>query len=259
MKETHAILGGSIVVALGIGILVFNLQDEQSASAAPPITQKSERQDTPPPSQKTSTIDLDSLAREVAPEKGRIKNHAGHIIIATADTKDAEKTDALLKSFARGEAHLNHMRRENAFVTRRQIVELPETVTEIGEKIRSGEKIEKILIPDFDGGTFEMTYNPNLMGPNGEENGTLLGTIADREYSNVILGYYEDATSGYVNLPDTNRVLEYMTVGGKQIVVKEIDLAARNIAEPCGLCEHHNGQSPHPAGAAHHVAQGLGE
>jgi len=151
------------------------------------------------------------------------------------------------------------MRRENAFVTRRQIVELPETFTELGDRIKKGEKIDTITIPDFDGDTFEMKYNPRLMGPSGDGNGTLLGKIPSHRHSDVILGYYKGSTSGYVNLPIENRVLEYMTVGGKQIVVKEIDLAARNLAEPCHICAQANGNSPHPSGTAHHVATELGK
>jgi len=196
-------------------------------------------------------VDLDSLAREVEAEVVRSPNSAGHVIIASAETSDAIKTDALLKSFARGEAHLDHMRRENAFVTRRQIVELPETFAEIGDRLNSGEDIESIEIPGFDGETYTMNYDPTLMGPTGERIGTLIGNVPGEEASDVILGYYEGATSGYVNLPSQNTVLEYMTVGGNQIVVKEIDLEARTIAEPCVLCLHADGQAPHPAGDAH--------
>jgi len=227
-------------------------QDEQVAAQVEPKKQNVT-------STRLKPADLNSLIREVRAEAPRKANDAGHIIIASANTSDAEATDALLRSFARGEAHLNHMRRENAFVTRRQIVELPETFTELGDRIKNGDQVTTITIPDFDGSTFEMKYNPRLMGPAGDGNGTLLGKIPAHDHSDVILGYYKGSTSGYVNLPVENRVLEYMTVGGKQIVVKEIDLAARNEAEPCHICTQANGSSDHPAGNAHHIATGLGQ
>jgi len=201
------------------------------------------------------SVDLDTLAREVPPEIPRATNQAGHTIIASADTSNPEKTDALLKSFARGKAHLEHMRRENAFVKRRQIVELSETFADFGERIRNGEEIKTLEIPAFDGETYTMVYDPTLMGPDSATAGTLIGGVQDKEASDVILGYYNGFTSAYVNIPTQNTVLEYMTVGGNQIVVKEIDLDARNIAEPCLRCNPEaGGHSPHPAGWAHELS-----
>jgi len=205
------------------------------------------------------SVDLDTLAREVPSNIPRATNAAGHTIIASANTNDLEKTDALLKSFARGKGHLEHMRRENAFVTRRQIVELSESFADVGDRILNGGKIKTIEIPAFDGETYTMIYDPTLMGPESSTAGTLIGSVQDREASDVILGYYNGFTSAYVNIPTQDTVIEYMTVGGNQIVVKEIDLEARNIAEPCLRCNPGADGSPqHPAGWAHEISTKRG-
>jgi len=244
-----------VALILGVVLLLNSGQDESSSKDSTDDRSTkvaSSSKNVPPYAVSGSSINLDTLAREVSPEVPRVTNEAGHTIIASADTSDEEKTDELLKSFARGKAHLQHMRRENAFVTRRQIVELSESFAEIGDQILNGEEIETFEIPDFDGETFTMVYDPTIMGPESNENGTLIGSVDGEEVSDVILGYYEGFTSAYVNLPLQNRVLEYMTVGGNQIVVKEIDLDARNIAEPCLRCHPDaEGHSAHPEGLAH--------
>lgn len=249
---------GVALILLSASLISPHIATSQASSSQ--TASKTDRTSSPVPTLEPWEVvegDLDSLAREVPAEVQRQPNAHGHVVIASADTADAEKTDALLKSFARGKAHLEHMRHENQFVTRRQIVELPESFRDIGKRLWNGEDIKEIVIPDFDGDVFTVDYDPSLMGPAGENNGTLIGGVKDHKYSDAILGYYEGSTSAYINLPLENRVLEYMTVGGNQIVVKEIDLEARNLAEPCGVCASHGADSPHPAGVAHHVAEGL--
>jgi len=253
----------SLVTAICLSIYLFKksqntqaLAKEKSAPQASSIRSSSSTKNLEPYELTDPNTDWDALAREVPSEVERVTNAAGHTIIASADTSDAEKTDALLKSFARGKAHLEHMRRENAFVTRRQIIELSKPFAEIGNSVLNGEELQKLEIPDFDGKTFPMDYDPTLMGPESEGAGTLIGSINGAEASDVILGYYNGSTSAYVNLPTEGRVLEYMTVGGNQIVIKEIDLEARNRAEPCRHCSPNaEGHSPHPAGWAHELSQ----
>jgi hypothetical protein len=188
-------------------------------------------QKNPTSNQNASRITKSENSRP-APLPKPIMTAAGFEILETVNTSDAKATDALLARLAVSPEHLNGMREENAFVRKRQLIRLPEKFADLATRIEK-EGLKKLDIPDFDGKTISMDIRFDLTKSYGDADGVITGDIPNQEMGDVILSYFRAESTGYINMPTLDRVLEYEPQGDRLVVLKDIDSRARNIAQPC--------------------------
>lgn len=182
---------------------------------------------------RNSEVEVESLSTI----ESQNPSNAAYRVLDFTWIKDKQSNAAFVQKYARHEMEKNRLETHNKFVHRRSLVELNEPFRDLAKTLMLDPAASEVSLPAFDGKQYDVviTKRDGL----SKISGTLRGHLAGDPESDVIITYYEDASSAVVKSNRENVYVDYSAYDDGQVIMNDVHEHNLVSQHDCRHCNNH--------------------